>query len=113
MTLAWQENRKRESLSEVIQLPLPYELPPQPYGPQGQTILIPSWLRHTLFITYSDLFQSYQMFPGLGIVGIPKKMSKVRFGHVKFNFMLPRTLGILFPTVLFHLIISLEVRCTN
>lgn len=43
VTLAWQENKKRESLSEVIQLPIPYELPPQPYGPQGQATLIPSW----------------------------------------------------------------------
>ncbi|XP_022142241.1 tyrosyl-DNA phosphodiesterase 1 [Momordica charantia] len=34
VTLAWKENMIRESSSEVIQLPMPYELPPQPYGPQ-------------------------------------------------------------------------------
>lgn len=34
------------------------------------------------------------MYPGLGTVGIPKKTSMVRFGHVNFSFMLPRVLDI-------------------
>lgn len=84
----------RESSSEVIQLPMPYELPPQPYGPQGQAMpnsfMVAMQLLCILHIL--TLFSSHQMYLGLGIVGILKKMSMVRFGHVKFSFMLPRIL---------------------
>ncbi|XP_010240926.1 PREDICTED: tyrosyl-DNA phosphodiesterase 1 isoform X2 [Nelumbo nucifera] len=34
VTLRWQGNQSSNSSSEVIQLPVPYELPPQPYSPE-------------------------------------------------------------------------------
>lgn len=37
MTLNWHGNRNSDSSSEVIKLPVPYELPPQPYTTEGQS----------------------------------------------------------------------------
>nr|DAD23283.1 TPA_asm: hypothetical protein HUJ06_024746 [Nelumbo nucifera] len=32
LTLCWQGNQSKNSSSEIILLPVPYELPPQPYS---------------------------------------------------------------------------------
>ena len=40
MTLTWQGSRNSDSSSEVVPLPVPYELPPQPYTSEG--MLCPS-----------------------------------------------------------------------
>lgn len=39
VTLNWQGNRNTDSSSEVIKLPVPYELPPQPYTAEGSPFL--------------------------------------------------------------------------
>ena len=38
VTLTWQGSRNPESSSEVTQLPVPYELPPQPYTSEGHPL---------------------------------------------------------------------------
>lgn len=39
VTLNWQQSSGAVSSSEVIALPVPYELPPQPYSSEGETQL--------------------------------------------------------------------------
>lgn len=40
VTLNWQGNRNTDSSSEVVALPVPYELPPQPYTAQGWSLAL-------------------------------------------------------------------------
>lgn len=35
VTLAWHGSKNRDNSSEVIPLPVPYELPPKPYSSEG------------------------------------------------------------------------------
>lgn len=40
VTLTWQGSGNSDSTSEVIPLPIPYELPPQPYTPEGPALFL-------------------------------------------------------------------------
>ncbi|OVA11144.1 Tyrosyl-DNA phosphodiesterase [Macleaya cordata] len=70
VTLCWQGNRNTDLSSEVITLPVPYELPPQPYTSEGQAVVLP---------------EATQMFLGHGISDITRRMFTDMFGQDNFN----------------------------
>lgn len=85
VTLSWEGNRNTES-SEVITLPVPYELPPQRYSSEGYTAL--SLIKAcVIFLTLtSSTFLSEQTSLGLGTGDIARKMFMAKFGQDKFNY---------------------------
>lgn len=63
MTLNWERSSNKVSSSGVITLPVPYELPPQPYSSEGDVLIL-------LFIAFLVLrfFRLYITFISLLIL---------------------------------------------
>lgn len=36
VTLCWKSDEEKEQSTEIIRLPVPYQLPPKPYGTEGE-----------------------------------------------------------------------------
>lgn len=89
VTLNWQGNRNTDSSSEVITLPVPYELPPQPYTTQGRSLALRTFFSNIPFPFFIWIFFSspHQMFLGHGTGDIPRKMFMVKFGRGRFSCM--------------------------
>lgn len=93
MTLNWERSLNTvSSSSKVIKLPVPYELPPQPYSSEGH-VLFNLFSLFYFFNLYSEVYlchinlviNSEQMFLGLGTEDITRRMCMVKFGHVMFS----------------------------
>lgn len=69
------------SSSEVIiQLPVPYELPPLPYSSDGGALLLSCSKWADPSYRFSNIHFLLQMCPGLGTDDILRKMIMVKFG---------------------------------
>ena len=91
MTLTWQGSRNSDSSSEVVPLPVPYELPPQPYTSEG--MLCPSVI--AVLMRVSSNFISSADVPWSWDRRYTRKMFMVKFGHDKYSFILSKIPDIL------------------
>lgn len=67
VTLTWQGSRNPDSSSEVTQLPVPYELPPQPYTSEGHPLYLLSHccaFRSRIYLTSSSPLCRYPLVLG-------------------------------------------------
>lgn len=51
VTLCWKENGRISSSTEAVQLPVPYQLPPQPYTHEGEWFVLNAYLIETSLFT--------------------------------------------------------------
>lgn len=103
-TLCYNGN-KSSSSSEIVRLPVPYQLPPLPYTSEGSNLQLKSCNWNGEMHFFQDLFPSRfswsihfcfvfpypQMFPGRGIGDTPRKTSMGRLGLRRFS-RVPKTL---------------------